>query len=80
MSLFKPVSQADLEGKKRIYADPEFRRAFKERGDQGGKGVEDHEHGGRLDHRARSREDCFGSLQLEDAIVGRRTAPASICT
>jgi N-acyl-D-aspartate/D-glutamate deacylase len=36
MSLFKPVSQADFEGKKKIYADPEFRRAFKERGNRGG--------------------------------------------
>ena len=26
MPLFKPVSEADHEGKKRIYADPEFRR------------------------------------------------------
>jgi N-acyl-D-aspartate/D-glutamate deacylase len=33
MSLFKPVSQADFAGKKRIYADPEFRRAFRERMD-----------------------------------------------
>ena len=31
MSLFRPVSAADLEGKARIYRDPEFRRAFKER-------------------------------------------------
>jgi N-acyl-D-aspartate/D-glutamate deacylase len=31
MSLFKPVSQADFAGKKRIYADPEFRAAFRER-------------------------------------------------
>jgi N-acyl-D-aspartate/D-glutamate deacylase len=36
MSMFKPVSQADFEGKKRIYADPEFRRAFRERGEQSG--------------------------------------------
>jgi N-acyl-D-aspartate/D-glutamate deacylase len=28
LPLFKPVSQADLEGKKRIYSDPEFRKAF----------------------------------------------------
>src|SRR5262249_25480486 len=33
MSLFKPVSEADFEGKKRIYADPEFRAAFRERMD-----------------------------------------------
>jgi N-acyl-D-aspartate/D-glutamate deacylase len=36
MSIFKPVSQADLEGRKRIYADPDFRKAFRERGDRGG--------------------------------------------
>ncbi len=33
MSLFKPISQADFAGKKRIYADPEFRRALRERMD-----------------------------------------------
>ncbi|GIW41827.1 MAG: amidohydrolase [Candidatus Binatia bacterium] len=32
MSIFRPVSAADLEGKKRIYADPDFRRAFREGG------------------------------------------------
>jgi N-acyl-D-aspartate/D-glutamate deacylase len=31
MSLFRPVSAADFEGKMRIYADADFRRAFKER-------------------------------------------------
>ncbi len=36
MALFKPVSAADFAGKKRIYADPEFRRAFRERGERGG--------------------------------------------
>jgi N-acyl-D-aspartate/D-glutamate deacylase len=36
MSLFKPVSQADHEGRRRIYADPEFRAAFREKGEQGG--------------------------------------------
>jgi len=36
MALFKPVSAADFAGKKRIYADPEFRRAFRERGARGG--------------------------------------------
>ncbi len=36
MELFKPVSQADRAGKKRIYADPEFRAAFRARGDRGG--------------------------------------------
>lgn len=29
MALFRPVSQADVDGKKRIYADPEFRRQFR---------------------------------------------------
>jgi len=33
MSLFRRVSEADFAGKKRIYADPEFRKAFKERMD-----------------------------------------------
>ena len=33
MSLFKPVSEADFAGKKRIYADPEFRGAFRDRMD-----------------------------------------------
>ncbi len=36
MELFKPVSQADREGKKKIYADPAFRAAFRERGTRGG--------------------------------------------
>jgi N-acyl-D-amino-acid deacylase len=31
MSLFKPISAADVDGKLRLYADPEFRRAFRER-------------------------------------------------
>jgi N-acyl-D-aspartate/D-glutamate deacylase len=31
MSLFKPVSAADFEGKKRIYAAEDFRKAFRER-------------------------------------------------
>jgi N-acyl-D-aspartate/D-glutamate deacylase len=30
ISFFQPVSAADAEGKKRIYRDPEFRRAFRE--------------------------------------------------
>ena len=30
MPVFQPVSAADLEGKKRIYRDPDFRRRFKE--------------------------------------------------
>src|SRR5262249_24141905 len=41
MSLFRPVSQADAAGKKRIYADPEFRAALRERteaGPPGGRG------------------------------------------
>jgi N-acyl-D-aspartate/D-glutamate deacylase len=37
LSLFKPVSAADFEGKMRIYQDPEFRRAFRERLGAGGK-------------------------------------------
>ena len=37
MSLFQPVSAADHAGKKRIYADPEFRRSFKEKGE--GRGI-----------------------------------------
>jgi N-acyl-D-amino-acid deacylase len=36
MSLFQQVSRADVEGRKRIYADPEFRKHFRERGEQGG--------------------------------------------
>jgi N-acyl-D-aspartate/D-glutamate deacylase len=39
MSLFRPVSAADFEGRKRIYADPEFRRAFRERADGGPLGI-----------------------------------------
>ncbi|MDP6689466.1 MAG: amidohydrolase family protein [Alphaproteobacteria bacterium] len=31
ISMFKPVSEADFDGKCRIYQDPEFRAAFKER-------------------------------------------------
>jgi N-acyl-D-aspartate/D-glutamate deacylase len=34
---FKPVSQADLEGRKAIYADPDFRAQFKEKAGNGGK-------------------------------------------
>jgi N-acyl-D-aspartate/D-glutamate deacylase len=36
MKLFRPVSAADAEGKKRIYADPAFRAAFRERALRGG--------------------------------------------
>jgi N-acyl-D-aspartate/D-glutamate deacylase len=36
LSLFRDVSAADLEGRKRIYADPAFRARFKERGERGG--------------------------------------------
>lgn len=39
LSLFKPVSAADLDGKMRIYADPEFRRAFRERADRPRAGI-----------------------------------------
>jgi len=35
MRMFKPVSEANLEGKKRLYADPEFRRQFWEKLDRG---------------------------------------------
>ena len=35
LSLFQSVSAADLAGKKRIYADPDFRTAFRERSGQG---------------------------------------------
>src|SRR5437867_3983740 len=35
MSVMKPVSQADFAGKRRLYADPEFRRALRERIDDG---------------------------------------------
>lgn len=35
MSVFKPVSAADFEGKMRIYADPAFRQAFKDKVDSG---------------------------------------------
>ncbi len=35
MSLFKPVSAADHAGKMKIYADPEFRAGFREKGFQG---------------------------------------------
>ena len=36
MELFRPVSAADRDGKKRIYADPAFRAAFRERGTRAG--------------------------------------------
>jgi N-acyl-D-amino-acid deacylase len=35
MSIFRQVSAADLEGRKRIYADPDFRRALREKLDTG---------------------------------------------
>src|SRR2546422_5542185 len=35
MSVMKPVSQADFAGKRRLYADPAFRRALRERIDEG---------------------------------------------
>ena len=37
LSLFKPISAADHAGKMRIYADPEFRRSFREKAGMGGK-------------------------------------------
>jgi N-acyl-D-aspartate/D-glutamate deacylase len=33
MSLFRPVSAADFDGKKRLYADPQFRQAFRDKMD-----------------------------------------------
>jgi N-acyl-D-amino-acid deacylase len=39
MSVFRPISVADLAGKIRLYADPEFRRAFKESFDRPKKGA-----------------------------------------
>jgi N-acyl-D-aspartate/D-glutamate deacylase len=36
MSLFRPVSAADFAGRKRIYADPAFRAAFRDRMEGGG--------------------------------------------
>ena len=36
MQIFQPVSAADHAGKKKIYADPAFRAAFRERGQRGG--------------------------------------------
>ena len=39
MSLFKPISAGDLESKKKIYADPAFRRAFRERAGPGSQGT-----------------------------------------
>src|SRR3984893_14112918 len=39
MSVFKPISVADLAGKIRIYGDPDFRRAFKESFDRPKKGA-----------------------------------------
>ncbi len=35
MSLFRPVSEADHAGKRRLYADPDFRRALRERSQVG---------------------------------------------
>lgn len=36
MAMFKPVSEADLDGKMRLYADPDFRRQMRERLDESG--------------------------------------------
>ena len=35
LPLFKPVSAADFAGRKRVYADPEFRAAFRARSERG---------------------------------------------
>lgn len=39
MSVFKPISVADFDGKLRLYRDPDFRRAFKESFDRPKKGA-----------------------------------------
>ncbi|HKA61460.1 MAG TPA: D-aminoacylase [Methylomirabilota bacterium] len=39
MSVFKPISVADFDGKVRLYRDPDFRRAFKESFDRPKKGA-----------------------------------------
>jgi N-acyl-D-aspartate/D-glutamate deacylase len=39
MPLFTPVSAADFDGKCRLYADPEFRRAFRELGQHPQRGI-----------------------------------------
>jgi N-acyl-D-aspartate/D-glutamate deacylase len=39
MSVFKPISVADFDGKARLYRDPDFRRAFKESFDRPKKGA-----------------------------------------
>jgi N-acyl-D-aspartate/D-glutamate deacylase len=39
MSVFRPISVADFDGKVRLYRDPEFRRAFKESFDRPKKGA-----------------------------------------
>jgi len=65
MSLFKPVSQADFEGKKRIYADPEFRRAFKERGRKGGGG-------GGLGIAGRWQDTVVSSCEQDPSLEERR--------
>ena len=66
-SLFKPVSAADLEGKKRIYADPEFRKAFAERTAQRG----GFPGGGRRDLWERTD---FSSVSVEPALEERNVA------
>jgi N-acyl-D-aspartate/D-glutamate deacylase len=38
LSLFRPVSAADRAGKAKLYGDPDFRRAFRERADRPGPG------------------------------------------
>jgi len=35
LSIFKPISEADFEGKKRLYADPAWRASFRERSQDG---------------------------------------------
>ncbi len=67
-SLFKPVSAADLEGKKRIYADPEFRKAFAERTSRGGAFPE------RAARKGIWERTDFSSVPTEPALEGRNVA------
>ena len=72
MSLFKPVSAADLAGRKRIYADPAFRAAFRERSDGG------------APRRRFWRHDRSPSARAEPALDERRaratSRPSAACT
>jgi N-acyl-D-aspartate/D-glutamate deacylase len=61
MSLFQPVSAADFAGRKRIYADPAFRAAFRDRID-----------GGRLGAAFRDME--ITEHRPDPSVAGRRVA------